>query len=148
MATNAWRGAPSGSVGAALVSRPREISQVVGKSFPQRVLIVDHEPLIRWSLAEILTEAGHSVTLAEDQLAAREAVTADVPFDVVFLDGDLPGSCDFSLLSGLRLLAPRARIIFMTAFGSPSLVRGALNLGAFRVLEKPFDVTDLPALVA
>jgi DNA-binding response OmpR family regulator len=42
----------------------------------------------------------------------------------------------------------RRAIIFMTARGSPALVRGALNLRAFRVIEKPFDVTVIPALGA
>jgi DNA-binding NtrC family response regulator len=112
------------------------------------VLVVDHEPLIRWSLAETLTEAGHTVVLAADRMAAFEAVAAGPPFDVVLLDGDLPGSCDLSLLSGLKALAPSARVILMTAFGSRALERSALSHGASLVLGKPFDMEDLPALVA
>jgi DNA-binding NtrC family response regulator len=112
------------------------------------VLVVDHEPLIRWSLAETLTEAGHTVVLAADRMAALEAVAAGPPFDVVLLDGDLPGSCDLSLLSGLKALAPSARVILMTAFGSRALERSALSHGASLVLGKPFDMEDLPALVA
>jgi DNA-binding NtrC family response regulator len=36
----------------------------------------------------------------------------------------------------------------MTAFGTPEVVTGALELGAYRVVGKPFDVDDLTALVS
>jgi DNA-binding NtrC family response regulator len=35
----------------------------------------------------------------------------------------------------------------MTAFGTPEVTAGALQLGAFRVIPKPFEVTDVAALV-
>jgi hypothetical protein len=35
----------------------------------------------------------------------------------------------------------------MTAFGSPEVVESALNLGAFRVVAKPFDIHDMADLV-
>ncbi len=125
-----------------------EIPRAVAESSPRRVLISDREPLTRWSLAETLTEAGHLVVVAGDRMAILNAVTADPPFDVIVLDGDLPGSADFSLLSGLRLLSPSARIVFMTAFGTPAVHRRALDLGACHVIEKPFDLVDFLALVA
>lgn len=111
------------------------------------ILVVDDELLIRWSINEALTAAGHVVTEAENAAAAVRAVTNRVPPDVVILDYRLPDSADLSLLSKLRELAPRAAVIFMTAFGSPDVVEGALALGAYRVLSKPFEVRDLPHLV-
>ena len=36
----------------------------------------------------------------------------------------------------------------MTAFGTPETVAGALELGVYRVVPKPFDVHDLAKLVA
>jgi DNA-binding NtrC family response regulator len=36
----------------------------------------------------------------------------------------------------------------MTAFGTPEVVRGALDLGAYRVVNKPFEMQDLANLVA
>jgi DNA-binding NtrC family response regulator len=35
----------------------------------------------------------------------------------------------------------------MTAYGSPDVTRGALELGACEVLDKPFDIYDLTAIV-
>jgi DNA-binding NtrC family response regulator len=36
----------------------------------------------------------------------------------------------------------------MTAFGTPEVVRGALDLGAYRVVSKPFEMQDVANLVA
>ena len=68
--------------------------------------------------------------------------------DVVLLDFRLPDSDDLGLLATVRRDAPNAQIILMTAFGTPEVVKGALDLGAFRVIGKPFEVHDLGALVA
>jgi DNA-binding NtrC family response regulator len=111
-----------------------------------RVLVVDDERLIRWSLAETLTEAGHDVAEAEDGTSAIRAVSQSVP-DVVLLDFRLPDSDDLNLLTIIRKLAPRSQVILMTAFGTPDVVRGALDLGTYRVVGKPFEVRDLAALV-
>ena len=35
----------------------------------------------------------------------------------------------------------------MTAFGTPEMTSGALKLGAYRVVAKPFDVHDIVDLV-
>jgi DNA-binding NtrC family response regulator len=111
-----------------------------------RVLVVDDELLIRWSLSETLTEAGHDVTEAADGKSAIEAVTTSAP-DVVLLDFRLPDSNSLNLLAAIRTLAPRSQVILMTAFGTPEIVKGALDLGAYRVVGKPFEVRALAALV-
>jgi DNA-binding NtrC family response regulator len=113
-----------------------------------RILIVDDETLIRWSLFETLSGCGHVVVEAGDAVGALQAVTAAaVPFDVVLLDFRLPDSNDLALLSRLRRLAPATRIILMTAYGTPEILQAALDLGAYRVISKPFDMKDLAPLV-
>ena len=114
-----------------------------------RILIVDDEALIRWSLLETLSGCGHVVVEAADAAGGLQAVTAaDVPFDVVLLDFRLPDSNDLALLSRLRRLAPATRVVLMTAFGTPEIVQAALDLGVYRVISKPFDMNDLAPLVA
>jgi DNA-binding NtrC family response regulator len=66
----------------------------------------------------------------------------------VLLDFRLPDSNDLGLLSKLRQLAPRAQIILMTAYGSPEVLRGADELGAYQVLTKPFEINEVAALVS
>jgi DNA-binding NtrC family response regulator len=116
---------------------------------PVRVLVVDDELLIRWSLAETLTEQGYVVSEAADAASVRRIISASAERpDVVLLDFRLPDSDDLGLLASLRRDAPNAQIILMTAFGTPEVVKGALDLGAFRVVGKPFEVHDVAALVA
>jgi DNA-binding NtrC family response regulator len=63
------------------------------------------------------------------------------------LDYRMPDSNDLTLLAAIRRLAPRSQVILMTAFGTPDVVVGALDLGAFCVVSKPFEVRQLVALV-
>ncbi len=114
-----------------------------------RVLVVDDEPLIRWSLSETLADNGYQVVESSDGTSARTAVTtAPREFDVVLLDLRLPDTEDLSLLASLRQLTPHAQIIVMTAFGTPEVARSAIDLGAFRVVDKPFEMDDVATLVA
>ena len=58
---------------------------------PMRVLVVDDEPLICWSIAETLGAGGDIVTEAHTGAAALRAVSeASEPLDVVILDYNLP----------------------------------------------------------
>jgi two-component system response regulator AtoC len=116
------------------------------KSSPRRVLVVDDERLIRWSLAESLTEAGAMVVEASNGREALRSVREASP-DVVVLDYRMPDSNDLTLLASIRRLAPRSQVILMTAFGTPEVVMGALDLGAFCVVSKPFEVGQLVGLV-
>lgn len=129
-------------------SAPRNGSHMARKSTALRVLVVDDEPLIRWSMAETLTDRGHDVVEAGDARSAIAAVSgAAIPFDVVLLDFRLPDSNDLSLLARLRSLTPQTQIILMTAYGTAEVLRGAIELGAFRVVGKPFEVNELASLI-
>ena len=129
-------------------SRAGKFTSTVKKSALLRVLIVDDEPLIRWSLGETLGEAGHGVTEAADgESAIRTLSDGSDPFDVVLLDYRLPDSNDLGLLSTIRRIAPKSAVIMMTAYGTPEMADGALALGAYRVVPKPFEVHDMAELV-
>ena len=113
-----------------------------------RVLIVDDEPLICWSLAETLSECGDVVTEADSGAAAIRALTAaSGEVDVVLLDYRLPDSHDLRLLSAVKRLAPHSQVILMSAYCTVDIANDALALGAFRVVAKPIDMRDVPALV-
>jgi DNA-binding NtrC family response regulator len=121
----------------------------VPQNSPRRVLIVDDEPLIRWSLSEMLAERGCRVTEAGDGRMALAAIEkAAEPFDVVLLDYRLPDSADLRLLERVRHVAPATRVIMMTAHNSPEVTMCATALGAYRVVGKPFEVETLAALVS
>lgn len=113
------------------------------------VLVVDDELLIRWSLREALRAAGYTVIEGRNAAEARRAIgdQAHLP-DVVLLDYRLPDSDDLGLLAAIRREAPTVPVVMMTAHGTSDVVKGALDLGAYRVISKPFEVHDMASLVA
>ena len=111
------------------------------------ILVVDDEALIRWSLCELLRLQGHTVVDAESASAARAAVDEATSFDVVLLDYRLPDSNDLKLLEEIRLRMPQSAVVLMTAYGSPEVVQGAMQLGACRVVDKPFDMDDVEPMI-
>jgi two-component system response regulator GlrR len=118
-------------------------------AFPKPVvLVIDDEPLIRWALAEGLTDGGFDVRLAATGAEARRSLTAsaDQPI-VVLLDMRLPDVADLSLLREIRSRWPAAPVIVITAHGSAGDASDAAALGAFSFVEKPFDVTEIVRLV-
>ena len=114
---------------------------------PLRVLVVDDEMLMRWSIAETLKASGHVVVEAPDGAAAVRALADGSATDVILLDYRLPDSHDLSLLARIRRLVPRTPVVFMTACGTPTLFTHARELGAADVLSKPFDIDQLESVV-
>jgi DNA-binding NtrC family response regulator len=113
------------------------------------VLIVDDEPLSRWSASETLTDAGYRVTEAGDAASALRAIGArETPADVVLLDLLLPDADDLRVLSAIHEMAPDTPIILVTSYGSRELFAEARERGAFMSVNKPFEMNDLPILVA
>jgi DNA-binding NtrC family response regulator len=112
------------------------------------VLVVDDEPLIRWSLRHGLVRRGHQVTEAGDAAQALNILSRDPDrFDAVILDYRLPDRQDLSLLTEVRQLAPHATVWMMTAFGDGEMRAEALALGARGVIDKPFQVTTVVSIV-
>ena len=115
----------------------------------RRVLVVDDELLIRWSLCETLSDRGYTVLEAEDgKGAVRTLASATELPDVVLLDFRLPDSKDLNLLERFISMVPDGRVILMTAYGTPELANEALERGAFKVLHKPFEMQEVTSLVA
>jgi DNA-binding NtrC family response regulator len=111
-----------------------------------RVLVVEDEALIRWSIHTRLDRDGFRVDLAENGARALERLVE--PVDLVLLDLRLPDADGLSILAEIRRRCPSCRVIVMTAYGDPGLEERAVALGALCVLKKPFDLEYLTARVA
>jgi two-component system, NtrC family, response regulator AtoC len=112
-----------------------------------RVLVVDDEPLIVWSLVQTLSTCGEIVSEAGTGEAALQSLGAEPEPDVVLLDFHLPDSSDLRLLSTVKRLAPHSHVILMSAYCTPEMRENALAVGAYRVVGKPLDMNDVPAMV-
>jgi DNA-binding NtrC family response regulator len=117
------------------------------KSPKLRVLIVDDESLIRWSMADTLVHAGWDVSEAASARETLQRLSADPAPDVILLDYRLPDSNDLKLLEMIRRAVPGSPVVMMTAYGTPAMQAGALELGAYRVVIKPLEMRDVVPLV-
>ena len=113
------------------------------------ILVVDDEPLLRWSIAALLRRGGDAVIEAASAADARREMNCPAErIDVVLLDYRLTDSNDLRFLEEVRRRRPESAVVLMTACDTPELVRKALDLGACCVLSKPFDMGEVEILVA
>jgi DNA-binding NtrC family response regulator len=121
--------------------------QAAEKSAGRRILVVDDEALIRWSVSETLTSLGMVVEEAVDGASAVRCLAERAPFEVVVLDFRLPDNDDLTLLTRVRSMCPRSAVVLMTAFGTPEVRDAALQLGASAIIGKPFELGEMAHLV-
>ena len=107
----------------------------------RRVLVVDDESLIRWSLAERLRADGHVVT--EAGTAAEAIDRAEQGVDLVLLDYKLPDEDGLVVLRKLRDLDLDILVIMLTAHKGVETVVEAMKAGAYDYATKPFDLDDV-----
>jgi DNA-binding NtrC family response regulator len=112
-----------------------------------RVLIVDDDAGIRESAAMALQKVGHRTWQAADAESARRLLR-EQRFDVVVSDIYMPGENGLELLQSIAERSDPPRVILMTARGTIETTALAQRIGAFDYLAKPFELSELIALVA
>jgi DNA-binding NtrC family response regulator len=116
-----------------------------GEKRKRRVLIVDDEPGVRESLRMVLKDAYEPVAVASGPEAL--ATIAEQPVDVVLLDIVMPGMDGMQLLEELRSRDRQLPVIMLTATKTVKTAVGAMKLGAFDYVTKPFDVDELRVIL-
>ena len=111
-----------------------------------RVLIIEDEKLIRWSLRQRFTEEGFIVDEAETGHGGL-AKLAQATYDLVMLDYRLPDTSGLDVLRRLRELDLDVVVIMMTAYSTIESAVEAIRLGAYDYLTKPFKMDELMLLV-
>ena len=107
----------------------------------RRVLVVDDEALIRWSLAERLRADGLDVV--EAGTAAEAMDRADQGVDLVLLDYKLPDDDGLTVLRKLRDMDSDTVVMMLTAHKGIETVVEAMKAGAYDYATKPFDLDDV-----
>lgn len=108
----------------------------------KRLLVVDDEKLIRWSLRERLGLDGHTVIECPDGAEARRRLMAD-SVDLALFDLRLPDTDGMSLLKWARELYPDLPVIIITAYSSVDNAVQAMQAGASDYITKPFNMDEL-----
>ena len=112
----------------------------------EKVLIVDDEKLVRWSLRQKCEEWGYHVLEADNGTAALRVAQHETP-DLVLLDVRLPDSNGIELLEQLKKSGDARAVIMITADPQLEDIKTALKLGAYDFVGKPLDFDELAVTV-
>lgn len=110
-----------------------------------RILIVDNDPIVAESLADLLADEGYDVTTAGDGREALDLLAAAngrAP-GIVITDLNMPRVDGFELLRRLRKDHSSIVPIVITGFGKIESAVEAIKLGAADYLTKPLVNDDL-----
>jgi DNA-binding NtrC family response regulator len=112
----------------------------------KKILVIDDERLVRWSLAQKMTRWGYEVVEAESGAAGLRALTEESP-DLLLLDMKLPDAKGTDVLENLRKNWPELPVVMITAFGVIEDVVTAMRRGAYDFITKPIDDAKLQSTV-
>ncbi len=103
------------------------------------ILVVDDEPGIRITLAEILKDEGYNVVVAENGYKGIEAAEK-ANFKIAFIDMKMPGLNGIDTLKEIKKVRPDTIIFLMTAFLAEDSVNEAVKLRTKAIFYKPLDI--------
>ncbi len=112
----------------------------------ERILVVDDDRLLRWSLARRLAEEGFEVGEAATLGEAEAALEGETP-DLVLLDHRLPDGSGLEAIPRWRADHPETAIVMLTGHASVDRAVRAIKAGAFDYLAKPVEIEALLAVV-
>ena len=112
-----------------------------------RVLVVDDEAGVRFTIEEVLRDAGFDVEAAADAEAALRALQPGT-VDVVLSDLRMPGMDGLALLGEVQRRYPGLPVVLLTARGSERDAVRAIREGAYDYLTKPFDADVLTQCIS
>ena len=118
-----------------------------GENRETRILIIDDDAEIRYSIHRVLSRGGYSVSLAGSGDEGLKKAENENP-DVVFLDNRMEGMSGIETLQRLLDLNPNFVVLIMTAYGTPQTSIEAMKFGAYDFILKPFDSEKLLGLTA
>jgi len=112
----------------------------------KRILIIDDEKTIRWSLGEALKESGYEVFEAESGEKGIETFREQA-IELVLLDLKLPGDSGMDVLRQIKGEDPGVPVIMMTAYGEVETAVDAMRGGAYDFVLKPFTLEKLKVTI-
>ena len=107
-----------------------------------RILLVDDEPSILSVLSTLLRAEGYEVVPALGGEKALEELKGK-PFDLMISDIRMSPIDGMQLLKAARKDWPKMAVLMITAYGSVETAVGAMKVGAFDYITKPFKVDEL-----
>src|SRR5258706_5735405 len=108
----------------------------------ERILIIDDNESLRYTLASVLEESGFEPSAVEDGHKALDAIKRN-QYELVICDMKLPGMDGMQILKEIKKIREDLPVIMLTAFGDIKNAVEAMKYGAQDYLTKPFDNEDM-----
>jgi DNA-binding NtrC family response regulator len=105
-----------------------------------RVLLVDDEPALLFTLSKLLKSRGLEAVLAH---SAKEALTKLEGVDGVITDYSMPGMDGVELVQAIHERDESLPVVVLTAHGSERIAVRAMKSGAYEYVTKPFDIDEI-----
>ncbi len=112
----------------------------------KRILVVEDDPGLRFTMTDNLEEAGFAVTATDDGTEAIRLLESET-FDVVVTDIRLPGKDGLEVLREAKTKTFPPSVITVTGYGSIESAVAAMKLGAEDYLTKPFSMEEFLLLL-
>lgn len=106
------------------------------------ILIIDDDPNLRKTLADILGLKGYATVAAADGMAGLALMSAH-PVSLALVDIGLPDISGVEVLQRIKDDYPTTEVIILTGKASLDSAIEAANRGAFSYLTKPYDIEQL-----
>ncbi len=110
-----------------------------------RILVLDDEKLIRWSLKQILAQEGYEVDAAATTDEALELLQSRT-YSLIFTDLEVCGDQAKTFYSRLIASHEKARIVVLTALTKEQAEKTLGGFKPFLILEKPFVSENIKAV--
>jgi len=111
-----------------------------------KILVVDDEHLIRWSLEQNLKKQGYEVVSAGNGEDALRIAREEQP-DLMLLDIQLPGISGLEVLEKIKEQDEEIIVIMVTAHGALETAVHAMRLGAYDYINKPFNLDEMAIVI-
>ncbi|WKB54307.1 ATP-binding protein [Eleftheria terrae] len=113
----------------------------------RQVVVVEDNEDARNAIENLLTLAGHRVTVAQDGLSGLQTVMDCEP-DLALVDIGLPGLNGYEVAQRLRAAGRSTRLVALSGYGQPQDIERALAAGFDAHLVKPIDLRELQRFLA
>jgi PAS domain S-box-containing protein len=116
------------------------------ESAPLSILVVDDEPSVRETLADMLLALNHKVQLADSGHAALEQI-ADTNFDLMFTDLAMPEMDGWETARAVRTKRPETIIVLVTGYGVGTVPPDGETSLIDAIIGKPFDFDQVSEVI-
>jgi DNA-binding NtrC family response regulator len=110
-----------------------------------KVLIIDDDKLIRWSLKEILSQEGHQVDVCSN-IDDAFSQTEKHSYQLIFADFEIENENCIDMLKKLNTSHPETQIIILSAQSQKQIELQIEGISVHAIIEKPFDSDQIRVL--